>query len=240
MPGWVAMASPTARPSPLTRLNTPGGTPASCSTSATISAFSGATSEGLSTIVQPAASAGATLHMIWLMGQFHGVIMPHDADRLVHDAGGALHLLERKVLEDLDRLHQVRDAHRGLRGLGQPQRRAHLLRDGLHDVAVALLVDREHLLQQRDALFAGGAGIGLEGAPRGLHRRVDVGGRAHADAGDGFLGGGVDDVQRTRHGGVDPLAVDVELQVLFHAGTPCRGSVRIFSSSAGSRPPCPG
>ncbi|MNY30656.1 hypothetical protein D3C86_1647740 [compost metagenome] len=27
-------------------------------------------------MVQPAASAGATLHMIWLMGQFQGVIMP--------------------------------------------------------------------------------------------------------------------------------------------------------------------
>ena len=40
-------------------------------------AFSGATSVGFSTTVQPAASAGATLHMIWLTGQFHGVIRPH-------------------------------------------------------------------------------------------------------------------------------------------------------------------
>ncbi len=37
-------------------------------------ALSGATSDGLSTIVQPAASAGATLQAIWLIGQFHGVI----------------------------------------------------------------------------------------------------------------------------------------------------------------------
>ena len=36
----------------------------------------GATSEGLSTIVQPAASAGNTLQAIWLIGQFHGVISP--------------------------------------------------------------------------------------------------------------------------------------------------------------------
>ena len=70
------MASPTPGPSPLTRLKTPAGTPASCSTSATSRALSGATSEGLSTMVQPAARAGATLHMIWLMGQFQGVIMP--------------------------------------------------------------------------------------------------------------------------------------------------------------------
>ena len=40
-------------------------------------ALSGATSDGLSTIVQPAASAGATLQAIWLSGQFHGVIKPH-------------------------------------------------------------------------------------------------------------------------------------------------------------------
>ena len=34
----------------------------------------GAISEGLSTTVQPAAMAGATLQTIWLSGQFHGVI----------------------------------------------------------------------------------------------------------------------------------------------------------------------
>ena len=39
-------------------------------------AFSGAISEGFSTIVQPAAIAGATLQTIWLIGQFHGVISP--------------------------------------------------------------------------------------------------------------------------------------------------------------------
>ena len=76
MPGCTDMASPTEGPSPLTRLNTPAGTPASCRISATRMAFSGAISEGLSTMVQPAARAGATLHMIWLMGQFQGVIMP--------------------------------------------------------------------------------------------------------------------------------------------------------------------
>ena len=37
---------------------------------------SGAISEGFSTIVQPAASAGATLQVIWLIGQFHGVMRP--------------------------------------------------------------------------------------------------------------------------------------------------------------------
>ena len=36
----------------------------------------GAISVGFSTIVQPAASAGATLQAIWFSGQFQGVIMP--------------------------------------------------------------------------------------------------------------------------------------------------------------------
>src|SRR5437773_9785542 len=76
MPGCDDKASPTVGPSPLTRLNTPGGTPASSSTSAKRIAFSGAISDGFSTIVQPAASAGATLQVIWLIGQFHGVMKP--------------------------------------------------------------------------------------------------------------------------------------------------------------------
>ena len=46
-------------------------------TSVKICAEYGATSEGLSTMVQPVASAGNTLQAIWLIGQFHGVIRPH-------------------------------------------------------------------------------------------------------------------------------------------------------------------
>ena len=51
-------------------------TPASCRIPAITCAECGAISEGFSTIVQPAASAGATLQAIWLAGQFHGVISP--------------------------------------------------------------------------------------------------------------------------------------------------------------------
>ncbi len=38
--------------------------------------LTGVSSLGLSTMVQPAASAGKTLSAIWLIGQFHGVISP--------------------------------------------------------------------------------------------------------------------------------------------------------------------
>ena len=75
--GCLDSAVPTPGPSPFTRLNTPAGTPASCMTSAKMIAFNGAISLGFSTIVQPAARAGATFAAIWLSGQFHGVINAH-------------------------------------------------------------------------------------------------------------------------------------------------------------------
>ncbi len=62
------MASPTTGPVPVTRLNTPGGRPTESMTSARMKASSGATSDGLSTTVQPAARAGATLATIWCSG----------------------------------------------------------------------------------------------------------------------------------------------------------------------------
>ncbi len=45
-----------------------GGRPISCTISARMKAFSGATSDGLSTNVQPAASAPPSLQMIWCNG----------------------------------------------------------------------------------------------------------------------------------------------------------------------------
>src|ERR1700712_1652950 len=74
--GCSLMAAPTSGPRPLTRLNTPLGTPASWRISAKISADDGVNSDGFKIMVQPAASAGATLQAIWFSGQFHGVIMP--------------------------------------------------------------------------------------------------------------------------------------------------------------------
>ena len=76
IPGCAAIAAPTPGPSPLTRLNTPGGTPASCRTCANSIALTAEYSLGFSTIVQPAASAGAIFTTIWLIGQFQGVIRP--------------------------------------------------------------------------------------------------------------------------------------------------------------------
>src|SRR5471030_1685363 len=65
-------AAPTVAPSPFTKLKTPLGTPASCITRAQIMALKGEYSDGLSTMVHPAASAGMTLAATWFIGQFQG------------------------------------------------------------------------------------------------------------------------------------------------------------------------
>ncbi len=72
--GCDDMAAPAVWPSPCTRLDTPAGTPASSKISANSTALSGAISDGLRTIVQPAARAGATFEAIRNSGQFQGVI----------------------------------------------------------------------------------------------------------------------------------------------------------------------
>ena len=70
----------------------------------------GATSDGLSTIVQPVANAGNTLQAIWLIGQFHGVIRPQTPiGSLTHQRGAVL-LLELEVLQHFDGRLQVTDA----------------------------------------------------------------------------------------------------------------------------------
>ncbi len=64
------------RPLPDTTLNTPGGTPASSASSAMRIAVSGVSSAGLTTMVFPAASAGATFQPTMIIGKFHGMIAP--------------------------------------------------------------------------------------------------------------------------------------------------------------------
>jgi len=55
-------------------LNTPGGNPASASSSPNTSVDTGECSDGFTTIVQPAASAGASFQVSNISGEFHGVI----------------------------------------------------------------------------------------------------------------------------------------------------------------------
>jgi hypothetical protein len=75
-PGCAASASPVVRSQPVTTLSTPAGSPASCRISANTTVDAGECSDGLTTIVQPAASAGASLKVSSSSGEFHGVIAP--------------------------------------------------------------------------------------------------------------------------------------------------------------------
>ena len=67
-------AAPTSEPVPCTRLNAPGGRPASTVKSASSDADSGDHSAGLSTTLLPTASAGATFQVASMNGAFQGVI----------------------------------------------------------------------------------------------------------------------------------------------------------------------
>jgi hypothetical protein len=53
---------------------------------------SGAISDGFSTIVQPASSAGITFSVTWFIGQFHGVISAQTptASRMMRSFGGVI------------------------------------------------------------------------------------------------------------------------------------------------------
>src|SRR5918994_1051844 len=67
---------PTSAP-PVTRLTTPGGTPASSSTLTKFTADSGVSVAGLNTTVLPHTSAGTIFHDGMAIGKFHGVMTEH-------------------------------------------------------------------------------------------------------------------------------------------------------------------
>ena len=68
MPGCLTRCAPIVGPSPGTTLITPAGKPTSFASSASRSADSGVAASGLSTTVQPAASAGASFHVVIISG----------------------------------------------------------------------------------------------------------------------------------------------------------------------------
>src|SRR4029453_17130485 len=73
--GCATSAAPTSGPSPVTTLTTPFGNPASAKSGANSSIDADVNSEGLTTAVQPAASAGASFQLVSVSGEFQGVMM---------------------------------------------------------------------------------------------------------------------------------------------------------------------
>ena len=74
--GCSTSRAPASAPSPVTTFTTPGGKPASSSSAINSSVETEVNSDGFTTTVQPAASAGASFHDSSSSGLFHGVITP--------------------------------------------------------------------------------------------------------------------------------------------------------------------
>src|SRR5512138_2872566 len=72
--GCSTSGAPTSGPNPVTTLTTPGGKPASSTSFMNSSTDADVNSDGLMTIVLPAASAGASFHVVRSSGEFHGTI----------------------------------------------------------------------------------------------------------------------------------------------------------------------
>ena len=139
-----------------------------------MSAEEGVYSDGFSIMVQPAASAGATLQAIWFSGQFHGVIIPTTPTGSRTIIAEPEPLLERITLEDIERRHEVAEAGAGLKLLRKAQRRAHFIGDGPADVLHPALVDLDDPAKQLDALLARCERVRLERAARGRNGLVHV------------------------------------------------------------------
>ena len=67
-PGCLTRYAPIVFPAPGTTFIAPGGKPTSAASSAIRSALSGVAESGLRTTVQPAASAGASFHVVIISG----------------------------------------------------------------------------------------------------------------------------------------------------------------------------
>ena len=72
--GCSTSGAPTSGPKPVTTLTTPGGKPASSTSFMNSSAEADVNSDGLMTTVLPAASAGASFHVMSSSGEFHGMM----------------------------------------------------------------------------------------------------------------------------------------------------------------------
>ena len=99
-------------------------------------------------MVQPVASAGNTLTAIWLMGQFHGVIMPQTpiGSFTISVAPRCSSNLKFFSTSMAVLRWPVPEAH--LEAVGESFRRAHLFGDRRRDVAGTLLVFLENALRE--------------------------------------------------------------------------------------------
>ena len=217
--GWLTRVSPTTEPEPITRLNTPGGTPASARMSASAHAQPGVHCAGLKTTVLPKASAGAIFHAGMAIGKIPGRNQSDDANRLSRDFDvdprtDRRNLFTReaehfagKELEDVARAHRFADALR--------QRLAFFARQQPADVVFAREDVRTDLVEDVGALLDRSDRPGGEGSFGGVDR-----GDRLAFIGERVLADDVAQIGRVPIGGPSgsgkPFAVDVVLKSICH------------------------
>ena len=206
----------------MTRLTTPRGTPARASTSTTYAAVSGVSRAGLRIVVQPAASAGASLRVAIAAGKFHGRDQQRDADRLPGDddplvAGGR----EPVVAGDAHGLlGEPAEELGGVGGLADRVRpRLAVLAD--HDLGEALGLGGEDLPRATEdlaALARGGRRPGGQRLGGGRDGVVAVLLGRDGEVGDRRAVGGVEDGEPAAVGAGPPGAVDVQVGAEVEVG----------------------
>jgi len=105
----------------------------------------------------------------------------------------------------------------GLAVAGKGKRRAHFLADRLRNVLKTLVVDFENTPQELQPVLLRPYGEGRESGLGGGDCLVDILGGSYGDPGIGLLRRGVDNVEHCGLDRIDPLAVDVEFQMIVHA-----------------------
>jgi hypothetical protein len=112
------------------------------------------------------------------------------------------------------------NATAGLDLTGELERGAHLARDGIANIVLTLLVFGQDAAQQVEALLARRAAEAGERLARRRDGAIDVGGAAGRDLRVRLFGRWIDHVDEVRLDRIDPRAVDIELLLMCHFGSP--------------------
>ncbi len=115
------------------------------------------------------------------------------------------------------------ERERGLDGRGEADRASQLGGHGRGDLRLAGGEAVAQAGQRRQALLAAAGRPGAGGRTGGVDGRVDVGGAAGRDGGDGLLGGGVEHGQGVGRERAAPGPADVLVCVLLHGWSSPRG-----------------
>src|SRR6516162_9203578 len=209
------MAS-TASLSPLTTLNTPGGSPASVNNSAMRSPGEGSRSDGFSTKVLPQASATGNIHIGTIVGKLNGVIPAQtpsgwrtDQLSIPRPTCSVNSPLSRCGMPgEFDDLGAARDLTRGV-----AQHLAVLLTDQPGERTGFAIEKLAELEQDARAGQRRGRRPSRKGSRCGAHRHVDLTGSGKGDAAGSFAGRRVANVPPAPAASVDPLAVDIMVDI---------------------------